>query len=386
MSTIKTVTSSLSEKEVKRLRKEFPITKKYTFFDHACIGPLSRRASEYMRAFIQDMHTNAGVYEEQWVENVEETRRLVAGLIGCQVGEVAFSKNTSEGISFVANGLKWNSGDNVVITQIEFPANVYPWLNLKEKGVEVRFVQEEGGRIPFEAIAAMVDDKTRVISLSFVEFSTGFRNNLKKVGEFCKDKGITLVVDAIQGLGALRLDVKEMGIDFLAADGQKWLMAPEGAGIFYARRSALDRLAVREVGWASVINKEDYLDYDFTLRPDASRMECGSLSTICFYGLKGALELLLEVGINQIESRILTLTDYLCEGLTKKGYNIYSSRKDGEASGIVSFYSERHSQAQIWRNLRRKGIVLSLRDDRLRAAPHFYNTYEEIDRLLKYLP
>jgi selenocysteine lyase/cysteine desulfurase len=372
--------------DIKRLRKEFPVTKKYTFLDHACIGPLSQRAAEYMRAFVEDMHRHGGIHEDRWVEEVEKARELTACLLGCQRKDIAFTKNTSEGISFVANGLGWKAGDNVVISQIEFPANVYPWLNLKEKGVEVRFVQEAEGRIPFESIKTTVDSKTRVVSLCFVEFTTGFRNDLKRIGTLCRERGIIFVVDAIQGLGALRLDVKEMGIDFLAADGHKWLMAPEGAGIFYARHEAMDRLAVREVGWASVINKEDYLNYNFTFRPDASRFECGSLSTVCIYGLKGALELLLETGIDQIESRITGLTNYLCEGLTKKGYNIYSPRREGETSGIVSFYSSTHDNLQIWKTLREKGIILSLRDGRLRAAPHFYNTHEEIDKLLKCLP
>jgi selenocysteine lyase/cysteine desulfurase len=440
--------------DVKRLRKEFPVTKRYTFLDHACIGPLSRRAAGYMRAFVEDMHKHGGLHEDRWVEGVEKTRELVACLLGCRKEEVAFTKNTSEGISFVANGLEWRGGDNVVITQVEFPANVYPWLNLKRvgstdvviargiapksrqggrqirlrrtevppsppqagfasgeqspnkgdcfaslamtthesspgtpmEGVEVRFVQEVEGRLPFEGIHALVDDRTRVVSLSFVEFTTGFRNDLKRIGNLCKERGIVFVVDAIQGLGALRLDVKEMGIDFLAADGHKWLMAPEGAGIFYARHEAMDKLSVKEVGWASVINKEDYLDYNFTLRPDATRFECGSLSTVCIYGLKGALEVLLEAGIDKIESRIMELTDHLYEGLMEKGYSIYSSRREGEASGIVSFYSTRHNNLKIWNALREKGIILSLRDDRLRASPHFYNTHEEIDRLLKYLP
>ncbi|HHT9119846.1 MAG TPA: aminotransferase class V-fold PLP-dependent enzyme [Candidatus Hypogeohydataceae bacterium YC41] len=372
--------------DIKRFRKEFPVTKKYAFLDHACIGPLSRRAAENMRTFVEDMHRHGGIHEDLWIEEVEKARGLTACLLGCSKEEVSFTKNTSEGISFVANGLDWETGDNVVITQIEFPANVYSWMNLKRKGVEVRFVQEAEGRIPFEGIEAAIDDKTYVVSLSFVEFTTGFRNDLKKIGELCKEKGIIFVVDAIQGLGALRLDVKEMGIDFLAADGHKWLMAPEGAGIFYARRGALDWLKVKEVGWASVVNKEDYLSYDLTLRPDSSRFECGSLSTVCFYGLKGALELLLEAGIGPIEDRILDLTNHLCKGLTEKGYIIYSSRREGETSGIVSFYSDKHDNSQIWKGLRERGIILSLRDGRLRAAPHFYNTHEEVDRLLKYLP
>src|SRR3990172_2164432 len=372
--------------DIKRLRKEFPVTKKYTFLDHACIGPLSHRAAEYMRAFVEDMCKNGGVHEDGWVEEVEKARGLTACLLGCTAEEVAFTKNTSEGLSFVANGLEWKQGDNVVITNIEFPANVYPWLNLKEKGVEVRFVQEVEGRIPFESILAMVDNRTCVISLCFVEFTTGFRNDLKRIGTLCRERGIIFVVDAIQGLGALRLDVKEMGIDFLAADGHKWLMAPEGAGIFYARHEAMDRLAVREVGWASVVDKENYLDYNFTLRPDASRFECGSLNTLGIYGLMGSLELILEIGIKEIEERVLDLTDHLVNGLENKGYKIFSSRRKGERSGIVSFYSEHQDLAAVRNTLKSWGIIVNLRDGRIRVSPHFYNTHEEIDRLLRHLP
>lgn len=372
--------------DIKRLREELPITRQYTFLDHACIAPLSHRAAASMNAFIEDVHKNGGVHEDKWTEDVEKTRALAARLINCHPEEIAFTKNTSEGMSFVANGLPWQAGDNIVITQVEFPANVYPWLNLQHKGVGVRFVQEVEGRIPLEGILREVDDRTRVISISFVEFSSGFRNDLEGIGRLCREKDIVFAVDGIQGLGALRLDVRDSGIDFLAADGHKWLMAPEGAGLFYARKEAMDGLSLAEVGWASVVDKEDFLNYNFTLRPDATRFECGSLSTVCIYGLRGALELLLETGIDVIEKRVLGLTGFLCEGLVKKGYEVFSSRREKESSGIVSFYSTRHSNHGIYKELRQKGIIVSLREGRIRASPHFYNTEEEIGRLLKALP
>lgn len=370
----------------KQLRKEFPVTKRYTFLDHACIGPLSLRAAASMNAFIEDMHKNGGINEDIWVEDVNKTRLLTARLLNCLPTEIAFTKNTSEGISFVANGLEWKVGDNVVITQVEFPANVYPWLNLQKKGVEVRFVKEIEGRIPFEGIEKAVDSWTRVVSISFVEFTSGFRNDLGRISRLCRDKRIIFVVDAIQGLGVLKLDLQAIPVDFLAADGHKWLMAPEGAGLFYAGKEGMERLAVQEVGWASVVNREDYLNYNLTLRPDATRFECGSPNTLGIYGLKGALELILEVGIAAIEARVLELTDFLCDGLQKKGYKVFSSRREGEKSGIVSFYSERGDTRAIYHELRRRGIIVSLREGRIRAAPHFYNTQEEIEHLLKALP
>ncbi len=373
--------------DVKQIRKEFPVTKKYTYLDNAGIGPLSRRAVSYMNEFIEDMGRHGGINEERWAKDIDETRRLAGQLLNASAAEIAFTKNTSEGISFVANGLDWTMGDNVVITNVEFPANVYPWMNLRERGVKIKYVWEDKrGRIPFADIEKAVDSRTKVISISFVEFSSGFRNDLRRIGRLCRDRGIVFVVDAIQGLGALSLDVGKTGIDFLSADGHKWLLSPEGVGIFYAREGSMERLVVREVGWASVVNKEDYLDYDFVLRPDASRFECGSPNTLGIYGLKGSLELILEVGIQEIEKWVLELTDHLVGGLEERGYRVFSSRKGGEKSGIVSFRSERHNTALVHDCLIRRGIIVSLREGRVRAAPHFYNTHKEIDALLKHLP
>ncbi|MFQ5956932.1 MAG: aminotransferase class V-fold PLP-dependent enzyme [Candidatus Brocadiales bacterium] len=373
--------------DIKKIRKEFPVTKRYTYLDNACIGPLSRRAASYMNGFIDDMARCGGVNEDRWVEDVKKTRVLAAKLLNSSPLEIAFIKNTSEGISFVANGLEWSVGDNVVISNAEFPANVYPWMNLKDRGVQVKFVWEDNrGRIPFEDIEKVVNDRTRVVSLSFVEFSSGFRNDLRRIGSLCRDRGIVFVVDAIQGLGALGLDVGEVSVDFLSADGHKWLLSPEGVGIFYARKGSMEKLVVSEVGWASVVNREDYLDYNITLRPDASRFECGSPNTLGIYGLRGSLEIILEVGIKEIEERILELTDYLVGGLEERGYKIFNSRREGEKSGIVSFYSERHNTALVHDCLIRQGVIVSFREGRIRAAPHFYNTHEEVDKLLRLLP
>jgi selenocysteine lyase/cysteine desulfurase len=373
--------------DIKKIRKEFPVTKKYAYLDNACIGPLSYRATAYMNKFIDDMARCGGINEDTWIEDVNKTRAMAARLLNADPAEIAFTKNTSEGISFVANGLGWSISDNVVITDVEFPANVYPWMNLKDRWVQVKFAAEDdAGRIPFEKIEKLVDDKTKVISVSFVEFTSGFRNDLKSIANLCKKRGVVFVVDGIQGLGALELDVKKIGVDFLSADGHKWLLSPEGIGIFYARDRSLEKLTVREVGWASVVDKENYLDYNFTLRPDASRFECGSLNTLGIYGLMGSLELILEIGIKEIEERVLDLTDHLVNGLENKGYKIFSSRRKGERSGIVSFYSEHQDLASIRNTLKSWGIIVNLRDGRIRVSPHFYNTHEEIDRLLRHLP
>ena len=372
---------------IKKIRKEFPVTKKYTYLDNACVGPLSRRGASYMKTFVEDMARHGGINEDRWVEDVTKTRVLAARLINADPAEIAFTKNTSEGISFVANGLSWAVGDNVVITNVEFPANVYPWMNLRDRGVQIKFVKEnKKGRIPFGDIRKAVDSRTKVVSISFVEFSSGFRNDLRRIGRLCRDKGVVFVVDAIQGLGGLVLDVEKAGIDFMSADGHKWLLSPEGVGVFYAREGSMEKLMVREVGWASVVNKEDYLDYDFTLRPDASRFECGSPNTLGLYGLMGSLELILEVGIKEIEARILELTDHLVSGLEGKDYRVFSSRKSCDRSGIVSFDSEQHDIEPVRDYLAGRRIIVSIRNGSIRVSPNFYNTHKEIDRLLKHLP
>ena len=372
--------------DLSRIRSEFPVTKKWAFMDHASVAPMSKRACDAVRRYIDDIEASGDVNGDEWHRAYGRTRELAAGLIGSSPDEIAFVKNTSEGLSFVANGLDWRPGDNVVGAEREFPANVYPWMNLSKKGVEFRMVPERNGRICPDDIFEAVDSRTKLIALSFVEFTSGFRNDIAAIGEFCSGRDILFVVDAIQGLGALRLDVRGAGVDVLSSDSHKWLMGPEGIGIFYCSERAMERIEVTEIGWFNVVNPSDYLNYDLTLHPGARRFECGSLNTMGIYGLEGALELIRDVGIDFIEGRVLGLTDLLCEGLERKGYKIYSPRGQNERSGIVSFYSERYDSLKVYNRLREARIIVALRDGRIRVSPHYYNSEEEIERLLGELP
>ena len=276
------------------LRHEFPVTENFAFLNHAAVAPIPTRSAEAMRALIADSNEHGDFNEPKWQQQVERVRGLAATLMGARAEEIAFVKNTTEGLCHVANGLRWNAGDNVVITNVEFPANVYPWLNLERRGVEVRWVKEEAGRIPFESLQAAINAKTRLVSISFVEYLSGFRNDLARIGGLCAERGVLFCVDAIQGLGAMPLDVRDAGIHFLSADGHKWLLSPEGAGLFFCDRDALDRLDVSEAGWMAVNDRSNYMAYDFTLRPDATRFECGSLNTLGIHGLGASIELLLR--------------------------------------------------------------------------------------------
>ena len=368
------------------VRDEFPVTKRFAYLDHAAVAPLSARCASAMRAFIADTEERGYVNAAKWDRRVEEVRGLAGQLIGADADEIAFVKNTTEGLCHVANGLPWQERDNVVITDVEFPANVYPWLNVEKRGVEVRRVKEVDGRIPFEAVEASIDARTRVVSLSFVEFLSGFRNDLVRIGELCARRGALFAVDAIQGLGALQLDVREAGIHFLSADGHKWLLSPEGAGIFFCARRALDQLEVSEAGWMAVVDRSNYMDYNFTLKDDATRFECGSLNTLGICGLGGSLELLLNAGIDRVQERVLALTDHLCAGLEAAGCDVFSSRAPGEKSGIVTFTPAHGEVKSLHRRLREAGVICSFRNGKIRVSPHAYNNVDDIDRLLAALP
>ena len=355
--------------------------------NHAGVAPLSRRVQVAMADFLEDATVNGAVNAKLWEVEAETCRGAAAQLLNANATEIAFMKNTTQGILIAANGIDWQAGDNVVTTAVEFPANVYPWWSLKERyGVQTRMVPERAGRIHVEDVASAIDERTRVVTISHVEFASGFRNDIQTLGEICRERGIWFVVDAIQSLGAIEVDVKSTNIDILAADGHKWLLAPEGAAIFYCADEKRERLINTNVGWASVVNPRDFLNYDLTLKPDATRFEEGSYNSVGLYGLRAAIELLLEIGISTIEAHLLELTGHLIAGLETKGYRVITPRADSERAGIVIFDSNRLTPTEIYEILYAENIVTAERGTGVRVSPHFYNTTSEIERLLEVLP
>lgn len=368
--------------DIKKAREEFPVTKNRIFLDHAKVAPLSRRVKEAVEGFTKDATEFGTAHYASWMKHVESVRHSFAGLINAKPEEVAFVKNTSEGLSIVANGITWREGDNVVIPDIEFPANVYPWLNLARWGVETRFVKAVSGRVLFENIVSQVDERTRVISVSSVECNSGFRNDLNRVGTFCKEKNIYFCVDAIQSLGALPMDVKKDCVDFLSADGHKWMMSVEGLGGFYISSDLVNEIHPAVVGWDSVINAHEFMSYDFTLRPDAKRYEEGSFNVMSIYAFGAALSLLHDYGLNEIETRIMSLGDRILEGLQTRGLTILNSTQPGERSGIISFTGE-FDFKKLAAHMESHNVSLTMRDGLVRLSPHFYNTENEIDRFFE---
>lgn len=368
------------------IREEFPITRNYNFMNHAAAAPISRRTAEAARRYLKHAEQNAYLHGE-FFKHVDHVRSRAAQLINANPDEIAFTKCTSEGLSFVANGLTWQNGDNVVITNAEFPANVYPWQALRPQGVQVRMVLEEDGRIPLERVMEMIDNRTRVVSISSVQFASGFRTDLATLGEHCQSKGVFLCVDAIQSLGVFPIDVKSMKIDFLASGGHKWLCAPEGTGIFYVRKEIQGYLSPTTIGWITMKEPFEFSKYQFEFADTAQRYEAGSYNLPGVFGLGAAIEQALEIGIETIAHRLLHLTDRLTIQLRDKGYRVISSRAPAEASGIVAFISDVHDHEEIQRHLESEHrIVIAVRRGRLRASPHIYNSEREIDQLVEFLP
>ncbi|MCI0490918.1 MAG: aminotransferase class V-fold PLP-dependent enzyme [Blastocatellia bacterium] len=369
------------------VRSMFPVTENYIYLNHSAVSPLSTRVRDAMIGLVEDVTRNGSANYDDWCRAYEQTRASAARLTGARPHEIAFMRNTSDGISSVANGIEWREGDNVVTCNVEFPANIYPWMRLRaERGIEIKMAGERDGRIDPEELLSLIDARTRVVTISWVQFASGFRSDLARIGRFCRERDIIFVVDAIQGLGGLHLDVERDYVDAFAADAHKYLLGPEGIALLYVSDRVIDRIKPTVVGWTSVKDYEHHLDYDLTYREGAGRFECGTLNTVGVYGLGAAIELFLEYGPEEIEKYLLSLSDYLAERLESKGYGVVSSRLPGEASPVVTCTHEKHSPGMLYRLLQSNNIITAPRAGRLRISPHFYNTREEIDKLIEVLP
>ena len=270
-------------------RRLMPIAERWAYFDHAAVAPLPAPARDALVRWATQSAEQGDTVWPEWNQRVEQTRKLAARLIGAGADEIALVRSTTEGISLVAEGFRWQPGDNVVTLDNEFPSNLYPWMNLAERGVETRRVPTDSGRVDLDRLSAACDARTRIVSISWVGYASGWRSDLDALAEMAHRRGALLLVDAIQGLGAFPLDVSRTPLDFLAADGHKWLLGPEGAGLFYLRREHLDRLRPLGVGWHSVVQAADYNRIALELKPTAARYEGGSQNMAGFIALAESL-------------------------------------------------------------------------------------------------
>jgi selenocysteine lyase/cysteine desulfurase len=337
-----------------------------------------------MRA--DDIMENGFVNAEEWKEDAIQARLMYAQLIGSLPDEVAFIRCTSDGVNLIANGIDWKAGDNVVLTDVDYPANIYPWMNQQARGVEIKWVrQRDDGRIPVEDLAAAIDGRTRVLAISFVQFINGFRSDLGAIGRICEEKGVLFFVDATQGLGALDVDVREMKISALAAHPRKWLLCPSGMGVLYVDRKILKDVRVTNPGAMSVADPSNFLDHKLVYRDNASRFEPTLPDPIPLSATRAMLAMFTGLGMGYIEKRVLSLTDMLCGGLEDKNYTVRSPRGETEKSGIVAFSPESGDVDVLSAKLTEARVVHTNRYGMIRLSPHFYNTEDEVKTVLSLL-
>ncbi len=363
-------------------RNQMPVARNWAYLDHAAVAPLSEPARAAMCQWAEDITTEGDVCWRRWSRRVQEVRILGAKLVGAAEAELALVRNTTEGITLVAECFPWQAGDNVVTFAGEFPSNLYPWMNLARRGVEIRRVPTELGRVNLDDVAAACDRRTRIVAVSWVGYATGWRNDLDRLAEIAHASGALLFVDAIQGLGVFPLDVRTTRLDFFAADGHKWLLGPEGAGLLFIRTEHLERLAPLGVGWNSVVHAGQYDNSELILRTDAARYEGGSYNVAGLVALGASLKLLASFGAEPISQRVLTITDLACERLREIGAVVVSHRDLAHASSIVAFELPGKDAHELLRRCHDQKVTVRVRAGRLRISPHAYNNEEDIERLV----
>jgi len=365
-----------------RYAHQFPVRDNLLYLNHAAVSPLCRPAAEAMQRLAEDCLRFGSLHYDEWLACYDGLRSAAARLINAEPSEIALMKNTSEGIATIAMGLDWKPGDRIVAFREEFPANFFPWKRLEQKGVAVTWLSVTDS-------LDRIDEATRgarLLSISFVQFLSGYRAPVQAIGEICRRNRCIYLVDAIQGMGAFPIDVRTSSIDALAADGHKWMMGPEGCAILYVSKELQDQVEPVEFGWTNVAGYNDYGSRDMALRRDAGRYEPGTLNTIGCFGLRASIEFLLEVGVREIAPVIQNLGDRIASGVQALGYELFGTRTPDTAAGIVSFRKQGLTDVQIIDRLKAAGISAAPRAGWVRTSPHFYISPHDIDRFLEALP
>jgi len=358
----------------------FPITRTCHYLNHAAVSPTSTRVRDAVQDWVGDLVLHGMANISDWVRRERDTRAVAARILGASIDEVTFVRSTSHGLSAFAEGLAWQPGDEVAVcTELEYPANVYPWMHLASRGVSLRAIAASDGGVTREAVAQAIGPRTRVVSFSSVEFATGVANDLEAIGALCRERGVLFCVDGIQSVGAFPIDVVKANIDFLAADSHKWQLGLPGIGIAYVRREVLPRLRPSVVGWKSVKNPLDFDHLHFELREDAAKLEEGTQSFATILGMGAALDLLDEVGIDRIAAHITAWLEEAERFLAAAGLEPGPVR--GARKGILTFNPSSGTAEEFVDRASKAGVVLSARRGRVRVSPHFYNGEAELAAL-----
>ena len=357
--------------------REIRSTTQKCYLDTGAMSLMPKTVFEAVKDFHESRRRNGPSFMKYW-EEVEELRSRTAQLIGSVPEEIMFVQNTSMGINLAAKALDLKEGDNVVVTNIEFPANIYPWMNLESQGVEVRMIDVNDGILNEEKLLKICDEKTKVLSISWVQSSNGMVTDLKMCSDFCETHNILFVVDAIQGLGVLPIDVNKVHIDFLVSGFFKWLLGPDGIAFVYINQKILGNLKNPFIGWAGMKNKFDYCTYKFDLPLEARRYETGNMNFSGIFGARQGVQIVLEHQ-EEICEKVKKLTHYLRDEVQRIDGVELVSPSEGEKAGITLI--ECSDSKQKYEVLQKKGIIVNYRNG-IRVSPHFYNTIEDIDYFL----
>jgi len=364
---------------------QFPLDNDILYLNHAAVSPWPLATADAIHAFtMQNLHAGSVNYLK-WMETEQSLRELMSKLINASSpDDISLLKNTSEGLSIIAHGLDWLPGDNIVIPANEFPSNRIVWESLIPCGVEIRQISSLDSNSIESSLIKATDNKTRLISVSAVQYHNGFRMNLPIIGEFCRNNDILFVVDAIQQLGALAFDLEQIKADFVVADGHKWMMGPEGLALFYSHPDARQKLKLHQYGWRMIENPTDFNQKDWKVAADGRRFECGSPNMLGIHALHASLTLILETGQATIEESILSNTRYLIDFIDNhNNLTLVSSNDSSRLSGICSFRHKQVNSNQLFDYLTKKGVQCAVRGDAIRLSPHFYQHKQEIQQLFE---
>lgn len=364
---------------------QFPVSNQCIYLNHAAVAPWPRVTQEAVKRFADDNLYNGSLNYPKWLETEQRLRERAARLINAeQTDEIALVKNTSEGISFVAQGIQWTAGENVVGIKQEFPSNRFAWQALEAQGIEFRTLDLDAlDDEPEDALMQLCDENTRVLAISAVQFANGLKLDLAKLGQFCQRHGILFCVDAIQQLGVMPLDVQQANADFLIADGHKWMLGPEGIGIFYVRRRVLEQLKLTQFGWHMAEKIGDYTTSDFTPAASARRFEAGSPNMLGIHALEASLGLIEKTHITTIAADVTKHIEILFQGLSSDiNIEVISDMRAERRSGIITFRLRRGNTGALFQHLQNKKIFCAPRGGGIRLAPHFYTPDDQIDTAL----
>lgn len=367
------------------IQNQFPVSENLIYLNHAGVAPLPRCARDSALRFLDENMQSGALHYPRWLQTEQELKQKLRRLLNAESDSIALLKNTSEALSVVAYGLDWKAGDNIVLPADEFPSNRIVWESLARYGVETRIVKFQDSRDPETSLLEAMDRNTRLLTTSSVQYASGIRMDLQRLGEACRRRGVMFCVDAIQSLGAFPFDAQAVYADFVAADGHKWMLGAEGLAVFYCHPRHLERLQLHQYGWHMVEHAGDYTRDDWQPTGSARRFECGSPNMLGAHILDASLGLLLEYGLENVSRNIERNISYLIENIVKiKGINILSPTAPPRRGGIFTFASPMPAASLYSRLLNRK-IVCAARGGGIRFSPHFYNTEAELARALELL-